>query len=109
MELIKLIKVIQHKFESQQNIHLLPMDNAKCIFCGDEMKPSWASKFKNTTRVIEHFRGNVGNCKVPMLEGLKSARKGKTTTTKKDKREARAITLLAIAFLKRANRVDKEN
>jgi hypothetical protein len=75
LELIKVIKGIAYKFESQKNIYLA-LDNAKCAFYtyhqgADKTNANCTSKFKNTIKVIEHYGGNIGEDKALMLEELK--------------------------------------
>jgi hypothetical protein len=75
--LIKVIKGIAYKFESQKNIYLA-LDNAKSAFYAyqqgaDETNASYMSRFKNTIEVIEHFGGSIGEDKALVIEELKIA------------------------------------
>ena len=77
LKLIKKIKGIAYKFESQKNIYLA-LHNAKCAFYAykqgaDETNANYMSKFKNTIEVIEHYGGTLGEDKALVLKELKSA------------------------------------
>ena len=69
--LIKIIKGIAYKFESQKNIYL-SLDNVKCTFYAykqgaDETNANYMSKFKNTIEVIEHYGGTTGEDKARLV------------------------------------------
>jgi hypothetical protein len=64
LALIKIIKGIAYKFESQKNLYLA-LDNAKKAFYifhqGSEVSTAdYMSKFKNVIEVIEHYSGDIG-------------------------------------------------
>jgi hypothetical protein len=116
LKLIKVIKGIAYKLESQKNIYLA-LDNAKCTFYlhhqgPEETNVNYMSKFKNTVEVIEHYGGNIGDDKALITEELKVTLKS-TNQGVVDRATAKQIetaTLMArrkshaIAFLKHADK-----
>ena len=111
--LIKMIKGIAYKFESQKNIYLA-LNNVKCTFYyaykqgPDETNANYMSKFKNTIKVIEHYGGMIGEDKALVLEELKSlvGRNNETASTEEIKtaKDQAKCKMHAIAFLKRADK-----
>jgi hypothetical protein len=64
LQLLKIIKGIAFKFESQKNIYIA-LDSAKADFYTsrqgqDETNAIYLSRLKNSKEVIEHFGGNIG-------------------------------------------------
>jgi hypothetical protein len=117
LRLIKVIKGIAYKFESQKNIYLA-LDNAKCTFYlyhqgPEETNSNYMSKFKNTTEVIEHYGGNIGEDKALVNEELKTILKAtnQDTLSRASTQAIEAATEMArnkshaIAFLKRADKI----
>ena len=111
LELLKVIKGIAYKFESQKNIYLA-LDDAKCAFYAyrqgaDETNANYMAKFRNTIEVIEHFGRTIGEDRALMIEELKAAGRDASDASSKDiktaidtaKRKAHAM-----AFLKRADK-----
>jgi hypothetical protein len=111
LTLIKMIKGIAYKFESQKNIYLA-LDNAKCAFYAykqgkDETNANYMSKFKNTIEVIEHYGGTIGEDNALILEELKTAGCNYETATAEKIETAQDLAkrkMHAIAFLKRADK-----
>jgi len=107
LELIKIIKGVAYKFESQKNIYLA-LDDAKCTFYAyhqgaDESNSSYMSKFKNFIEVIEHYGGSIGEDQALINEELKSFSTPNDKETKTAKETAKQ-KMHAIAFLKRADK-----
>jgi hypothetical protein len=116
LKLIKVIKGITYKFESQKNIYLA-LDNDKCTFYSHHQGPeetnvNYMSKFKNTVEVIERYGGNIGDDKVLITEelkvALKSTNQGVLSTATAKQIETATLTARrkshAIAFLKRTDK-----
>lgn len=109
--LIKVIKGIAYKFESQHNIYLA-IDNAKCAFYAyhqgpEETNANYMSKFKNTIKVIKNYGQNIGEDIALVIEELKSAGLDVDKVPKKEVKKATEVTKRkthAITFLKRADK-----
>ena len=111
LALLKTIKGISYKFESQDNIYLA-LDDAKSSFYSyhqgsDESNAFYLTKFKNTIDVIEHYGGVIGTDDALVLEELKKNISEPTEATPNE--IARATTTAknkahAIAFLKRSDK-----
>ena len=109
--LIKMIKGIAYKFESQKNIYLA-LNNVKCAYYAykqgpDETNANYMSKFKNTIEVIDHYGGTIGEDKALVLKELKSARRNNETTSAKEIETATDLAkrkMHTIAFLKRSDK-----
>jgi hypothetical protein len=111
LAILKEIKGIAYKLESQKNIYLA-LDNAKCTFysyqqAADETNANYLSKFKNVIEVIEHYRGAIGEDQVLVLEELKKDGVDNDIPTADELAQATKTTknkAHAMAFLKRADK-----
>lgn len=114
LALVKVIKGIAYKFETQKNTYL-SLDDAKTAFYtrrqGAEESPSdYMTKFQDSVQVIEHYGGTIGIDKALITEELQ--RDGAAVNPlKPDATELAAATLAAkkkiyaIAYLKRADKI----
>jgi hypothetical protein len=100
LALLKIIKGVAYKFESQKNIYLA-LDDAKSAFYKYHQGADDTNASK-MIEVIEHYGGSIGDDKALVMEELKLAGHDPDTATKKQltiakddaKRKAHAIAFL---------------
>jgi hypothetical protein len=86
LSLLKVIKGVSYKFESQKNIYLA-LDNAKTAFYSsrqgsDETNANFMTRFKDSIEVNEHYGGCIGDDHALFEEELKLLVQDPTKATK---------------------------